>query len=83
MKKYVADLYGHYNPVVEVEVERETESSVWIDGRKKAKRSTYLNYFDTYDEAKDRLLIRAKAEHSTALLLQDKAKRQLEFVNGL
>ena len=35
-----------------VEVEKETEASVWIEGRRSAKRSSYENYFDTFDEAK-------------------------------
>jgi molecular chaperone GrpE (heat shock protein) len=36
-----------------VEVERKTESSVFIRGRRSAKRSEAVAYFDTLAEAKD------------------------------
>ena len=33
-------------------IDRETEKSVFISGRKHAKRSEHYNYHDTFDEAK-------------------------------
>jgi hypothetical protein len=42
--------------IEEVEVERETESSVWIDGLRFAKRSECYNYYGTWAEAKAALL---------------------------
>jgi hypothetical protein len=51
MKKYKANI--GYTPRVEiVECERETASCVWINGRKSNKRSSYENFFDTFEEAK-------------------------------
>jgi len=36
--------------IYEVEVERESKDSVWINGRRNAKVSTYDCYFPTWDE---------------------------------
>jgi hypothetical protein len=42
-----------------VEVERETDSSVWIKGQRNSKITEYHCYHDTWQEAKDTLLNRA------------------------
>lgn len=34
-----------------VQVERSTESSVWINGRRSSRSSSYSRYFPTWDEA--------------------------------
>lgn len=50
-KKFLAR--GWYTPeITVVEVERETEQSVWINGRKNAKVTTDSFISDTFDEAK-------------------------------
>ena len=59
MKKYLTRDYG--NPITLVEVERETESSVWIDGRQRRKYGDDSCYCDTFDEAKSHV-IRIAAE---------------------
>ena len=51
-KKYVATLW-HINTISCVAIEKETDAYVWIDGRRCSKRSTFLNYFDTWQEAHD------------------------------
>lgn len=59
----------------EIEVERETESSVWI-GRSitpERKRSNYRCFFDTWEDAKNYLI------EKKALSLEDK-ERQLEQI---
>lgn len=69
---------GEYNKdmIVEVEVERESDSSVWIKGRRNNKRSTYENYFDSWDEAKAYLLEKAESKAASC-------RRQLEYANGI
>jgi hypothetical protein len=66
----------HIKPVV---VERHTEQSVWIDGRRRARRSDgYLSmegFFPTWSEARDALAKDAE-EKVTDL------RRQLEQANG-
>ena len=39
-----------------VEVERSTAANVWINGRRCNKRTTYENYFETFEEARDFVL---------------------------
>lgn len=39
--------------ITEVEVERATSSSIWINGRMSRKRSDWKNYFDSKQEAID------------------------------
>lgn len=55
--------------IEEVEVTRETEQSVFLPAgtrfhkngeRREAKRSDHMNYFDTWDEARDFLIDREK-----------------------
>ncbi len=60
MKKFKAPSYSHSIKVVEVE--RETETSVWINGRRNSKRTQYDNFFDTWGEAFHYLLERAETK---------------------
>tara|TARA_R100001530_G_scaffold13727_7_gene12587 strand:+ start:4882 stop:5085 length:204 start_codon:yes stop_codon:yes gene_type:complete len=50
MKKFKTGSY-HDQKIEEIEIERETGTSIWIDGRRLNKRSGYENYFDTWDDA--------------------------------
>jgi poly(3-hydroxyalkanoate) synthetase len=58
-----------------VEVERETDSSVWIKGNRNAKITSYHKYWDSWEEAHAYLLERADRS------LQD-ARRALERAQG-
>ena len=40
------------NPIQKVTVEKQTDKSVWLRGSRFAKRSEYMNYVETLDEAK-------------------------------
>lgn len=63
---------GDYrNRITAIEIERETDSSVWIGGRRSAKSTEYDNYFDTWDEAHKFLLDKAGA-------LLDAARHRLQ-----
>ena len=74
MKKFRAG--GFSSKLIEaVEVDRETDVSVFIDKQRHAKRSSYHNYFDTWDEAKDFLLKKAEGE-------AERIRRLLEIANG-
>lgn len=53
MKEYYRANKGFLAGIGKIEIERETESSVWINGRKHSKRSSWDNYFPTREEAKD------------------------------
>ena len=59
MKKYKVRLnhrYGCEAKIQEIEVDRETDKSIWIKGQRLAKLSEYANYYNTWDEAKNALL---------------------------
>ena len=74
MTKYKA--YYYSRPEVEkVEVEKETESSVWIQGRREVKETQYSAFFDTFQEAKDFLIDVFEKKAQTV-------RRQLERANG-
>lgn len=75
MIKYESNSFGR---IKKVEVDRETESSVWlsVDGkevlreRRAAKRSEFRSYFDTWDDAKNHLIEmhEGKVAHARAVL---------------
>jgi hypothetical protein len=62
MIKYKARIsnYAFINDIDAVECERETESSVFINGRRNLKRSSYDNFYDTWGEAHAALLANAQ-----------------------
>ena len=57
--KYVARIsykWGSSAEIKEVEVEKETDKSVWINGSRTAKATAYSTFFDTFQEAKKGLI---------------------------
>lgn len=69
--------------IEEVEVERATPDSVWINGRRNAKRSGYDNYFDSHDEAKAFLLEKATNEMNRAIDLLYRMEKRIKEINAL
>ena len=65
------------------EVERETESSIWIDGVRSAKKSMWDNYFDTYDEAKEFLLRASKNRVRTCVRMLEQAEAKRDMIKNL
>ena len=64
------------NKLIEpIEIDRETDFSVFIGKERNAKRSSWHNYFDTWDDAKTFLLEHAESEAASC-------RRQLEVANG-
>lgn len=81
MIKYKAEIW--HNEIDEVEVERETESSVWINGRRHAKQTSCACYFDTWDEALDYKLSKSQDEVERARSALERAKSKLGNIKGL
>lgn len=82
MQKYKA--YIGYSMRIElVECERETDKCVWVEGRKFNKRSSYENFFDTFDEAKNCCLQNCEAAVATARCRLDAANSKLNNVKGI
>lgn len=82
VKKYVARS-GYPTGINRIDVERETASSVWVHGRRNAKRSSYDNYFNTWEDAHGFLLETAEHELALAQLRLDAARSKLELVKSL
>jgi hypothetical protein len=90
MKKYKT-VSNVKNLIEEVEVERETELCVWVwvtrwGGRelaRAAKRSSYENYFDTWDEARDFLRDARQSRLDSARDAVTSAERALAEINAL
>ena len=81
MKKFMTD-YGA--TIVEVEVQRETEISVWINGRRRNKRSRdWANFFDRWDEAKAYLMEKYAARLAGARRRLEIAQSEYGNVKGL
>ena len=63
MKKYgarVRSRWGFSADIKAVDVDKETDKSVWINGERKAKDSEYMTYFDTHEQAKKQLIDQQK-----------------------
>lgn len=86
MQKYKLTAWLHGDPrgcIVPVEVDRESDSSVWIGGRRCAKLSGYESYFDTFEEARSRLLEQAEERVAGHRRDLEKAETFAEQVRNL
>lgn len=52
MERYIAHYWGAKN-IEKIQIERETEKSYWIEGRRQDKFTRYSKLCATYAEAKD------------------------------
>lgn len=66
-----------------VEIERETEKSVWICGNRNAKRSEWYNYYDTWEDAHKALLNQQKACVDSLRLRLERSKGVLGNIKGM
>lgn len=69
--------------IEEVEVEKETDKSVWINGRRCAKESSFENYHATWEQAHEHLTARAEAKLGRARLALQHAQGYAGNVKGL
>ena len=74
MKKYRT----RWQEIELVEIEKETESCVWIKGRKSLKRSTFESYHDTEYDAKGFIIGEAEDNLTAAERSVEYCKQKLE-----
>lgn len=75
---------GEWNILIkEVEVERETDVSVWVNGRRCGKRTSWDNYFDTWAKAYSFLFDRATHTLEAAERRLESAKEQVAKIEAL
>ncbi len=86
MIKYEICLGIGYNVsalIREVEIEKETDKCVWIQGNRRAKQTTYTCYFDTRKEAWQALYNKQSHMVKIGKERYNKAKSIMEKVNNL
>lgn len=73
--------WGH--AIATVNVDRETESSVWINGQRHAKKSSFKKYWDTWQEAHAYLLEKAEARLQIARAELQRAQGECGNIKGM
>lgn len=77
MIKYRTGGFG-VNLIETVDVERETEHSIWINGRRNSKKTSYHKYWDTWQEAHEHLL--EHAERAWQIAQRKLARAESEYI---
>ena len=67
----------------ETEAEKVSEKSVWIGGRRNDRLSSYHNYFETWEDAKNFIVSRCESNFQSANRLLDKRRSELETAKAL
>lgn len=78
---FVARRYGQR--ISAVEVDRFSEKSVWIKGKRHERLSRYESYYPTWQEAKDALITKAEASVYSARLQLERLNGELGNIKGL
>lgn len=81
MLKYRTYVSSH--KIDAVEVERETDISVWVGNRRRAKLTSYDCYFDTWEEAHEFLVDNAERDVECIRLNLERAKGKLGQIKGM
>ena len=71
------------NPIEAVEVERETDSSVWINGSRNAKHTIYYMYWDTWQEAHEYLMVRVGKKLKSSRRDLERWQGEYENIKGM
>lgn len=81
MKMYRTNLWKSFNEsatiINEIEIDRKTDASVFIEGKRYAMISDFHQFHSTFNEAKKYLVEKAKAKHQS---LSDELERVEKFI---
>jgi hypothetical protein len=85
MKLYRTNNWTTMRPIEEIElkIEKETDSTMWVNGKRMAKYTELYCYFKTYDEAKNYLILMQNQKIRTIELSLKIAQNQLQRLNEL
>lgn len=64
-------------PIKLIAIQRESDSSIWINDHRSSKLSRTTNYHDTWGDARAHLISRAETKHRLALEALNYAELQL------
>jgi poly(3-hydroxyalkanoate) synthetase len=71
------------SPIEKIKVERETEVSVWINGSRSAKDSSWHKYWDTWEQAHTYLLEKSERSLEAARKALEGAQGQYGNIKGM
>lgn len=83
IKYKTSGYYGSGQMIVRVEVEKETENSIWVGGSRRSKKTSYETFHDSWDLAKQHLLDSAERSLDSARRRLQEAQSYLGNVKGL
>ena len=85
MIKYKARVNARYceAEIESVEVEKETEKSVWINGRRESKNTLYGTFFDTWEQAHRELYLKQKRNVENIKNSLDDAEKRLSEIMAM
>lgn len=69
--------------IVEIEVDKVNEKSIWIDGHRNSRLSSYHNYFETWEDAKNFLVTRCESNLQSDKQRLDRCMSELETAKAL
>ena len=72
-----------YPKIIEVEVERQSEKCVWINGRRNLKVSEYMRYHETWEDAWSFLMKAARRKVDSARGNLERAEKNLKAIEDL
>lgn len=72
-----------WNRIERIEIERESASCVWVNGRKRAKHTSWESYFNSFEEAKASLVQEAEEEVESAKADLQRARSKLGNAQSL
>ena len=81
MKKY--RIKGSSTHIEVVEVERDTDRNVWVDGQRISKKSGYFTYYDTWEVAHQILFFNAEKKVENLEYVLEGAKADLQKIINL
>ena len=81
IEKFMTGLFG--GAIQKVAIDKETEKTFWLKGTRHPKEGGYLKIHDTWDEAKNHLIDKAKTELDRALLNVNRKESELKKVEEL
>lgn len=80
--KYRTGGFGK-DPIERVEVERETEHCIWVNGSRQKKYSSWYKYFDSWCAAHAHILGKAERSLAVAHVSLEKAQDELAAIRAI
>jgi len=72
-----------WNQITEVDAEKFTDTSIWINGRRSNVKSGWKNYFPSWEMAKAFIIANLESELARAKRMVDVARSNLETAKAL